>query len=95
MPIRFKMTWRTRQDAQVCPVCKALEGYTWTLEVGDPQPEQLLHPIYGPVYDMRLAAACSTVKEKGGHVCRCSLKYGFDVSNQAPKECNLEGSSNS
>ncbi len=86
MTIQLKMTWRTQKDAHVCPTCKALDGYTWTLVPGETHPSQLLHPTLGPVYDMRPAVVCSMVKEKEGHVCRCQLKYEFDVSNPAPKK---------
>jgi len=32
MHISLKTIWRTQKDTQVCPVCNALEGYTWTRE---------------------------------------------------------------
>ncbi len=94
MPIHLRMIWRTQKDAEVCPICRALDGYTWTLGAGDPHPTHLLHPSYGPVYDMRPAAVCSTVKEEEGHVCRCSLRYEFDVSIPSPKNNSSTSSSN-
>ena len=80
MPLTLKMIWTTQKDSQVCPTCKALEGHTWVLEAGAPIPKQLIHPIYGPVYDTRPAAEGSIVKEEKGHQCRCTLKHEFDLS---------------
>ncbi len=80
MSITLKMIWRTQDDPQVCPICKALEGYTWVLEAGDPYPKQLTHPIYGTVYDTRPAAEGSLIEEKEGHICRCALLHQFDIS---------------
>ncbi len=80
MPIALKMIWKTQNDKHVCPICKALEGYTWVLEAGDVCPKQLSHPIFGPVFDTRPAANGSLVKEAAGHVCRCTLKHEFHLS---------------
>ena len=81
MPITIITVWRTQKDSHVCPVCKALDGYTWTFDAGDPHPKQLTHPVYGLVYDMRPAADGSLVKEEKGHFCRCRLEHQFEVSN--------------
>ena len=81
MPITVKTIWRTKKDAHVCPKCKALEGYTWTFDAGDPYPKQLIHPLYGPVFDIRPAADGSLIKEEKGHHCRCTLEHQFDVTN--------------
>jgi hypothetical protein len=80
MSITLRMIWRTQEDSQVCPICKALGGYTWIIKAGEPFPKQLIHPIYGPVYDNRPAAEGSLVKEEHGHTCRCTLLHQFDVS---------------
>ncbi len=80
MELSITIIWRTQKDQHVCPVCKALEGYTWSIGVGQPYPKQLIHPLYGPVYDNRPAAECSVVKEGQGHRCRCTLEHQFDVS---------------
>ncbi|MGE5188235.1 MAG: hypothetical protein ACM3JE_04335 [Betaproteobacteria bacterium] len=81
MSITLRMIWRTQEDSKVCPVCKALEGYTWTLKAGEPYPKQLVHPQYGTVYDTRPAAQGSLIKEEHDHNCRCTLIHQFDVSN--------------
>lgn len=88
MPIIVRTVWRTKNDAHVCPICKALEGYSWTLGADDLFPKQLTHPVYGPVYDMRPAAHGSLVKEEKGHICRCTLKHQFEVSNIKKEDDN-------
>lgn len=79
MPINVITVWRTQKDGHVCPICKALDGYTWTFDAGEPYPKQLIHPLYGPVFDMRPAADGSLVKEQKGHQCRCTLEHQFEV----------------
>lgn len=107
MNLRRGITWTTQKDSRVCPICKALEGYTWFLEVGESVPKQLIHPVYGPVYDTRPAEKGSLVKGEKGHICRCTLKYGFylsrtdtanesvlaDTSNKNPDEKSVNKSS--
>jgi hypothetical protein len=91
MTLTLKLTWRTRKDAEVCPVCKELEGYTWILEAGpDSYPNQFVHPVYGPVYDTRPAAEGSLIKEEKGHVCRCTLKHEFHTSHEPTSEDTLQ-----
>jgi hypothetical protein len=86
MPITVITVWRTQKDTKVCSTCKALEGYTWTFDAGDPYPKQLVHPLYGPVYDMRPATHGSLVKEEKGHICRCRLEHQFEVSTNLPDD---------
>jgi hypothetical protein len=81
MTITVKTIWKTQKDGEVCATCKALDGYTWSFDAGEPYPKQLIHPLYGPVYDLRPAADGSMIKEKKGHRCRCTLEHQFDVSN--------------
>ncbi len=81
----LKIIWRTQKDEHVCPVCKALEGYTWSVNLGESYPKQLIHPLFGAVYDNRSAAKCSVVKEEQDHICRCTLEHQFEV---APKTEN-------
>ncbi len=91
MHITLRIIWATQKDTQVCPVCKALEGYSWSLSVGDSTPKELIHPVYGSVYDMRPAADCSLVKEENSHICRCTLKHEFELSKN---KANGDGTSN-
>jgi hypothetical protein len=80
MNLTGKVIWRTQKDTQVCPICKALDGYTWTIKLGEPYPKKLVHPIYGAVYDTRLAANGSLVKEENGIQCRCTIEHQLDLS---------------
>jgi hypothetical protein len=92
MHISLKTVWRTQKDTQVCPVCNALEGYTWITEAGDIYPKKLIHPVYGPVYDTRPAAKCSLVNEEKGHICRCSLEHQLELSASKEKGAVANGS---
>jgi hypothetical protein len=81
LPFAVKIIWKTKQDSEVCPICRELEGYTWTLKAGvDSYPDKLVHPIYGPVYDTRPVAERSLIKELTEHECRCTIKHEFDLS---------------
>jgi hypothetical protein len=90
MNLSLKIIWRTQKDQHVCPVCKALEGYTWNVNLGEPYPKQLIHPLFGAVYDNRPAAECSLVKEERGHVCRCTLEHQFDVSEKTDNAIDVK-----
>ncbi len=80
MRIIVKTVWRTKKDAKVCPTCQSLEGYTWTFDAGEAYPTHLIHPIFGPVYDMRPASEGSLIEEKKGHRCRCRLEHQLEAS---------------
>ncbi|NLF88520.1 hypothetical protein GX563_06825 [Candidatus Bathyarchaeota archaeon] len=86
MTITVKTIWKTQKDDEVCATCKALDGYTWSFDANEPYPKQLIHPLYGPVYDLRPAANGSLIKEKRGRRCRCSLEHQFDVSGAGTDE---------
>jgi hypothetical protein len=83
MTIKIKTVWITKKDGEVCAKCKALEGYTWTFDAGDPYPKKLVHPLYGPVFDLRPAADESLIEEKKGHRCRCKLQHQFEICEEA------------
>jgi hypothetical protein len=91
MYVSLKIIWRTQKDESVCPVCRELDGYTWSVDIGEPYPKQLIHPLFGPVYDNRPAAAGSLVNEEKGHMCRCTIERQFDVF---PPDNNTNGKSN-
>jgi hypothetical protein len=86
MFVSLKIIWRTQKDESVCPICKELDGYTWSVDIGEPFPKQLIHPVFGPVYDNRPAVEGSLVNEEKGHICRCTIERQFNVF--APQDNN-------
>ena len=48
------LTWQTKKDDNVCPICKAIDGYTWYFE--DEIPDTLIHPTYGEVWNTVLGS---------------------------------------
>ncbi|MGD6933977.1 MAG: hypothetical protein ACQCN5_07220 [Candidatus Bathyarchaeia archaeon] len=86
MRIIVKTVWRTKKDTEVCPTCKALEGYTWTFDAGEAYPTHLIHPVFGPVYDMRPASEGSLIEEEKGHQCRCRLEHQLEASSACLNE---------
>ena len=66
-------------DKRVCPVCRELDGYTWTIEVGESTAiNELTHPAYGVVCDR---ARGSRAHEHGSYgECRCQLSFDVDIS---------------
>ena len=93
MNVSLKMIWRTQKDRQVCPICRQLDGYTWNVNIGESYPKQLIHPLFGPVYDNRPAADCSLVNQENGHICRCSIEHQLDVSPKPENDNVLYGES--
>ena len=76
MPI-MKVIWHTKKDALVCPVCRSLEGYSWTFDTSknDKMGDVLEHPVYGAVWGLQ----GSLIKEENGK-CRCEIKHEIDLS---------------
>jgi hypothetical protein len=65
------------KDDRVCPVCQALEGFTWTFEAGKKQLSgSLVHPSLGVVWDM------TSGSQAHGHRgnCRCNITYIVSLS---------------
>jgi hypothetical protein len=65
-------------DQRVCPICMALEGYTWVFETGKDQLNgDLIHPDFGLVWNVQSGS------EAHGHhsgTCRCHMEPQFDFS---------------
>ena len=72
------LIWVTLHDERVCPICAALEGFTWTFLLGLGQlPGELVHPEFGVVWTVGLGSGAH-----GNHAgtCRCSMLYMLDFS---------------
>lgn len=83
------ITWRSSQDNSVCPICKALDGYTWTFEGNIP--DSLTHPLYGEVWNTTLG---SLAHDHAGHGskyrsifsnCRCHIEPRFQLTDLKEK----------
>jgi hypothetical protein len=61
----------------VCPVCRALHGYTWVFKIKKDTriPDVLTHPVYGAVWSLK----GSLIKEEY-EKCRCELNRELDLS---------------
>ncbi len=67
------VTWHTMEDDRVCPICKALNNYTWIFEAGTFK-GSLEHPMFGVV---STAEHGSTVQHSYGE-CRCRVSWEID-----------------
>ena len=85
----LSLTWVTVHDERVCPICAALEGYTWVFEVGVGQlPSELVHPEFGVVWTVGLGSEAHGSHEGS---CRCGLLYKFDFSDLVARTQHLLG----
>jgi hypothetical protein len=85
----LSLTWVTVHDERVCPICTALEGYTWTFQVGLGQlPSELVHPEFGVVWSVGLGSEAHGI-HKGS--CRCNVNYEFDFSDLVARTQHLLG----
>jgi hypothetical protein len=74
--VKLTVTWRTVGDSHVCPICKALEGRTFTLETG--RELVLTDPEYGIVWNINRG---SEAHGKHDGSCRCHLDdFEFDYT---------------
>jgi len=78
----LSITWHIK-DAGACPICKALNGYTWVFEAGkDELGGELVHPQFGVVWNLALGSRAH------GHErfnCRCHITHKFDLSDVRAK----------
>lgn len=73
------ITWHTMHDDRVCPVCFAIDGYTWTFT--GVVPDSLVHPVYGEVWNTVLGSlAHETHGSKTFSECRCHIEPKFDLA---------------
>lgn len=73
----ISITWHIR-DGNACPICKAINGYTWTFTDG--VPDELVHPEFGVVWTIQQGSAAHEVPGTYGY-CRCSITNEIDLSN--------------
>jgi len=70
-------------DDRTCPICMAMNGYTWTFEAGkDDFGNELFHPTYGVVWNIHMGSKAH------GHAtdnCRCGMSTRFDLSDLLEK----------
>ena len=73
----ISLTWHAVMDDRTCPICMALDGYTWTFETGaDTFGDYLTHPTYGVVWDVHRGSKAH------GHIganCRCDMSHETDM----------------
>jgi hypothetical protein len=73
----ISITWHTMGDDRVCPICRNLEGYTWSYEpITHELSDLLIHPQMGVVWSVTEGSRAH------GHRgnCRCHITYVVDVS---------------
>src|SRR4030042_2560758 len=83
----LKVTWHTKKDQIVCPICRSLEGYTWTFDTrkNDKVRDVLKHPVHGAVWGPQ----GSLIKEEHGK-CRCEIKTEIDWSDAVAKLAKIQ-----
>lgn len=72
-------------DDGACPICKAINGYTWTFETGkDVFPNELVHPQYGEVWNISEGSKAHEHHGTGlggfPASCRCHVTPEFNLS---------------
>lgn len=72
--VLYIFTWYATPDEKTCPVCgggpDGLDGYSWVL---DHVPDQLVHPRWGPVWDIRANYSLVHIRFPWLHGdCRCT-----------------------
>ena len=84
----IKVTWRTSGDSNVCPICQAINGYTWIFK-DQPMPDTLIHPVYGEVWNSALGSLAHEhfSAKQGGYpgFCRCHWDTDIDVTDLLKK----------
>lgn len=64
-------------DNRVCPICEAIDGYTWTFEVGPGgMTNELVHPTFGIVWTTTMGSMAHGHKHG---TCRCGITYELNL----------------
>ena len=76
------ITWRTQGDDRVCPICQAVNGYTWTFV--NEVPDSLIHPEHGEIWNKVTGSLAHEHKQFGKKYgllsnCRCHIEPKFDL----------------
>ena len=90
MPASISITWHTRHDNNVCPICREIDNYTWTFTVGGGGvPDFLEHPKYGVVWSVSQG---SSAHSKAFHVmgCRCNIDWAISFGELVDQMRQLE-----
>jgi hypothetical protein len=75
MTPQIVVTWIAVMDDRTCPICKALNGYQWTINTNEPFPLNLSHPQLGVVW-----APEGSTTHKHRQNCRCTLHTVVEVA---------------
>jgi hypothetical protein len=84
------LTWHTAADERVCPICRPLNGHTWTFDTSkDAFPLSLRA-------NGRLVWNCQTDRPRPHHGyatfnCRCKLSSRFDFSDMKASLLDMVG----
>jgi hypothetical protein len=92
MPIQT-ITWHAHVDEKTCPICKALNGFTWRFQAGkDIMTDALFHPVFGIVWSLSQGSNAHDHTFGGAYGsgdennCRCFLDgYKLDLEDVLAK----------
>lgn len=75
-------------DDKTCPVCRALNGFTWVFETGvDVMTDALWHPQFGIVWSLEQGSNAHARGYLSGNLynCRCNISHKFDLEDVLAK----------
>jgi hypothetical protein len=78
----ISITWHTQHDDRVCPICNAIDGYTWTFT--EAVPDSLIHPTYGEIWNKVTGSLAHEHKQFGKKYgllsnCRCHTTAQIEI----------------
>jgi hypothetical protein len=82
------LTWHAVEDAKTCPICQAVDGYTWKFEMGkDILIDALFHPVYGIIWSLSQGSNAHAHGYGQGqrNNCRCQIEPDIDYSDWVDK----------
>jgi len=79
----LSITWHAKMDGRTCPICKAMNNYTWVFEANkDNLGDELVHPQFGVVWSL---AQGSRAHGHERYNCRCHITHSFSLSDVKAK----------
>jgi hypothetical protein len=77
----ISITWHAVGDDRTCPICRAIDGYTWTFV--NEVPDSLVHPEYGEIWNVTTGSLAHEQKQFG-------KKYGLLSNCRCKTDANVE-----
>lgn len=73
------LTWVTKDDLRVCPICRPIHGHIWRFNAGIDDLPNTLNTKGQDLWDLSLGRSVAHDKSYARGKCRCKLRVEVDI----------------